>query len=552
MNGIAQLLRLLHINVVLVRHGLDEVILATHLFRPFRFLVWLSPWRLFRTVEATRGERIRRTLEDLGPIFVKFGQILSTRRDLLPDDIADELAKLQDRVPPFPGDAAMAIIEKACGHPVQELFASFDETPLASASIAQVHVARLHDGREVVVKVVRPEIEIVIQRDISLLYTIADMAQRYWSEGKRLRPVEVVAEYEKTIFDELDLMREAASASQLKRNFAGSPLLYVPEIHWPLTRRNVMVMERISGIQVSDIRALVRQGIDLKTLAENGVEIFFTQVFRDSFFHADMHPGNIFVSPEGKYLAVDFGIMGTLNPEDQRYLAENFLAFFKRDYRRVAELHVESGWVPEGTRVDEFESAIRTVCEPIFERPLKDISFGHLLLRLFQTARRFNMEVQPQLVLLQKTLLNIEGLGRQLYPELDLWQTAKPFLERWMNEQVGPRSFLKGIINNAPRWAETLPALPVLLHDFLDRAQRGELRSDIATEKQLKQLRAEMRHANRRTFRAIVGSGFVISAVMLQGLDGYSPVMLANAPLLTWMLGGVGAVVLVFSWPGRR
>ena len=549
MGAIGQLFRLIHINLVLMRHGLDEIVLATHLFRPVRFLVYLSPWRWFRTPEVSRGERIRKALEDLGPIFVKFGQILSTRRDLLPDDIAKELAKLQDRVPSFPGAQARTIVEKAYGKPVSEVFLHFDETPLASASIAQVHAAQLHDGREVVVKIVRPQIETVIRRDIGLLYVVAEMAQRYWREGKRLRPVEVVAEYEKTIYDELDLMREAASASQLKRNFQDSTLLYVPEIYWPLCRRGVMVMERISGTPISDIDALLAQGVDLKRLAENGVEIFFTQVFRDSFFHADMHPGNIFVTPEGKYIAVDFGIMGTLTPEDQGYLAGNFLAFFQRDYRRVAELHVESGWVPEGTRVDEFEAAIRTVCEPIFERPLKDISFGHLLLRLFQTARRFHMEVQPQLVLLQKTLLNIEGLGRQLYPDLDLWQTAKPFLEHWMSEQVGFRSLIKGIVRNAPQWAEKLPEIPILLHDVLKRAQQGELRSDKATEAQMKRLRTELRTANRRTFRAIVGAAFIISAALLQGLDGLAPMMLGNAPVLTWMLGGVGAFVLIFSWP---
>ncbi|NOX76535.1 MAG: ubiquinone biosynthesis regulatory protein kinase UbiB, partial [Gammaproteobacteria bacterium] len=455
-----QALRLIHINNVLGRHGLDEVVLATHLLRPIRFLTYLSPWRWFRRENLSRGARIRRTLEDLGPIFVKFGQILSTRRDLLPDDIAQELAHLQDNVPPFPGAQARAIIEKSLGKPVSELFASFDEVPLASASIAQVHVARLHDGREVVIKVVRPAIKATIRRDLDLMYTVADLAARFWRDGHRLRPREVVAEFDKTIIDELDLMREAASASLLRRNFAGSEQLYVPEIHWPLTRGNVMVMERISGMAVSDVDNLKQHGVDLKQLAERGVEIFFTQVFRDNFFHADMHPGNIFVEPGGRYIAVDFGIMGTLNEQDQHYLAGNFLAFFQRDYRKVAELHVESGWVPEGTRVEEFEAAIRTVCEPIFERPLKDISFGHLLLRLFQTARRFDMEVQPQLVLLQKTLLNIEGLGRQLYPELDLWQTAKPYLERWMSEQIGVRSLGRAMKRNAAQWSEQLPELP--------------------------------------------------------------------------------------------
>lgn len=385
MMGFGQVVRLLHINWVLVKHGLDEIVFATHLFRPFRFLLYIWPPHWFRKSEASRSERIHGALEELGPLFVKFGQILSTRRDLLPDDIADELTKLQDRVPPFPGSQARQLIEQAYKKPLQEVFAEFDETPLASASIAQVHVARLLDGTEVVVKVVRPGIKRIIERDVSLLYFVASLAQRYWKEGRRLRPVEVVREYEKTILDELDLMREAANASQLRRNFLNSPLLYIPEVYWPHCRRNVMVMERISGIQISNVEELRRQNVDLKQLSERGVEIFFTQVFKHNFFHADMHPGNIFVSPEGKYLAVDFGIMGALSPEDQRYLAENFLAFFNRDYRRVAELHVESEWVPSGTRIVEFEAAIRTVCEPIFERPLKDISFGSLLLRLFQT-----------------------------------------------------------------------------------------------------------------------------------------------------------------------
>ena len=415
-----QLLRLFHISRVLVRHGLDDLLMATHLFRPVHYLRWLMVWGLFRNKSIGRGERIRRALEDLGPIFVKFGQILSTRRDLLPDDLAIELAKLQDRVPPFSGEQAVQLVEKAFNKPIDQIFATFDTTPLASASIAQVHPATLKDGTEVVVKVLRPDIEPVIRRDISLLQEIAHRMEQFWRDGRRLRPTEVVEEFKKNLIDELDLMREAASASLIHRNFEGSEQLYIPKIHWDYCRKSVMVMERISGIPIGQIDELRRAGIDMKMLSERGVEIFFTQVFRHNFFHADMHPGNIFVSPKGQYIAVDFGIVGNLTPKDQRYLAENFLAFFQRDYQRVAELHVESGWVPPDTRVNEFESAIRTVCEPIFERPLHEISFGQLLLRLFQTARRFNMEVQPQLVLLQKTLLNIEGLGRQLYPNLDL------------------------------------------------------------------------------------------------------------------------------------
>lgn len=553
MISVRQALRLIHINSVLGRHGLDEVILATHLFRPVRFLMYLSPWRWFRREKLSRGERIRRTLEDLGPIFIKFGQIMSTRRDLLPDDIADELAELQDNVPPFPGIQAIAIVEETFGKPVSELFARFDKEPFASASIAQVHGAQLIDGREVVVKVVRPDIEKTIRRDLDLMYTIAGLAERFWADGPRLRPKEVVAEFDKTIIDELDLSREAASASLLKRNFAGSDLLYVPEVHWSLIAKSVMVMERISGIPVSDTKTLRENGIDLKKLAEDGVEIFFTQVFRDNFFHADMHPGNIFVEPDGRYVAVDFGIMGTLSEADQHYLAGNFLAFFHRDYHRVAELHVESGWVPEGTRIEEFEAAIRTVCEPIFERPLKDISFGHLLLRLFQTARRFDMEIQPQLVLLQKTLLNIEGLGRQLYPELDLWKTAKPYLERWMNEQIGFRSLGRSLKKNAADWSEKLPEIPGLLHQWLTQETSPKENATELARENLEHIRWEIRKANRRLFRAIVGSGFVISASIIYAYaDPTSTTMLGNAPLLTWMLGGVGAFVLIFSWPTHR
>jgi len=546
-----QALRLFFISWTLLRHGLDELIFASHLFRPLHFLRWFMWWRVLRNKELGRGVRIRRALEDLGPIFVKFGQILSTRRDLLPDDISEELARLQDRVPPFPGSAAVAIIEKSYRQPLHEVFAEFDETPIASASIAQVHAARLLDGTEVVVKVVRPDIEPVIRRDIGLLYIIADKLQRYWSEGRRLRPLEVVREFEKTIIDELDLMREAASATQIRRNFADSNLLYVPEIHWPYCRRNVMVMERINGIPVSNIEAIRDAGIDMESLAARGVEIFFSQVFRHNFFHADMHPGNIFVSPTGQYMAVDFGIVGTLSPDDQRYLAENFLAFFKRDYNRVAELHVESGWVPASTRVDEFEAAIRTVCEPIFERPLADISFGQLLLRLFQTARRFNMEVQPQLVLLQKTLLNIEGLGRQLYPELDLWQTAKPFLERWMSEQIGTRAFVNRIKENVPQWGEKLPEIPSLIHEVLHQARHGKLQVQSNSD-ELQKIRREIRRANGRTFFAILGGSLVISAALLIGLDGYAPRMAYGAPVLSWSLAILGGIILLSNWPDSR
>ncbi len=542
----AQILRLAHINFVLVRHGLDDLILATHLLRPFRFMYYMAPWNWLPRERDPRAVRIRRALVDLGPIYVKFGQILSTRRDLLPDDIADELAKLQDRVPPFPGAMARAAIEASLGESVDTVFRSFDETPLASASIAQVHAAEMPDGREVVVKVLRPNVRHYIERDVSLLKTVAGLADRYWKDGHRLRPREVVSEFEKTLYDELDLLREAANASQLRRNFRDDNKLYVPEVFFPLCREDVMVMERIHGIPISNVPALKEAGIDLKVLSERGVEIFFTQVFTHNFFHADMHPGNIFVAPDGRYMAVDFGIMGTLHPEDQRYLAGNFLAFFRRDYRRVAELHVESEWVPSGTRVDEFESAIRTVCEPIFEKPLKEISFGNVLLRLFQTARRFNMVVQPQLVLLQKTLLNIEGLGRQLYPDLDLWQTAKPFLERNMSEQLGPRHLLRKLKQSIPAWSDNLPELPMLAYRVLDQAGSGKLQVEWKSE-EIRKLQQEVRRANRRTVSAVIGSGLILSAAIIYGLDGYAPLMLLDAPLLTWLLGGAGAAMLLFN-----
>ncbi len=414
----ATLRRLRHIRRVLLRHGLNELIDFDQLSGPLRYLLKLGTATVTVTEasRAPRGARIRGTLEDLGPIFVKFGQTLSTRRDLLPDDIAEELVKLQDRVPPFPGSEARHMVEHALGKPVSELFSKFDETPLASASVAQVHTAELHSGEAVVVKVLRPGIEEQIRTDLDLLFELARLVDRFWKGAKRLRPAEVVAEFEKTILDELDLVREAANAAEIRRRFENSEMLYIPKVYFDYTRRDVMVMERISGIPIGDVDQLRREGVNLKTLAERGVEIFFTQVLRDSLFHADMHPGNIFATKDARYIAVDFGIVGSISHEDKHYIAENFRAFFNRDYRRVAEMHIESGWVPHDTRVMEFEAAIRAVCEPIFNKPLKDISYGHLLLRLFQVARRFDMEVQPQLVLLQKTLLNIEGLGRDLYP----------------------------------------------------------------------------------------------------------------------------------------
>ncbi len=539
-------LRLLHINWVLLRHGLDEVILATHLFRPLRFILYISPWYWWRRNRLpSYPVRIRLALEDLGPIFIKFGQILSTRRDLLPDDIAAELAKLQDAVPPFPGEQARAQIEASFGHPIEQMLDDFEETPLASASIAQVHAARLKNGKEVVVKVLRPGIEGVIRRDIGLLYIIAGLANRYWRDGRRLRPLEVVADYERTILKELDLKLEAANAAQLRRNWEGSELLFIPEIYWELTHKDVLVMERIYGTQVSDIAALKSQGISMRQLGEQGVEIFFTQVFRDNFFHADMHPGNIFVEPSGRYIAVDFGIVGSLTTADQRYLAENLLAFFNRDYHRVAELHLESEWVPSGTRVDEFESAIRAVCEPIFNKPLQEISFGHFLLNLFQTARRFDMEVQPQLILLQKTLLYIEGLGRQLYPELDLWSTAKPFLERWMEEQVGPKAFARKLRKNLPTIAEYAADVPILLHQALRDATEGRLEVEWKSA-ELAQLRNELQAGQRRSSAVISGAAMLISGALLLTL-GPSILLPANVTTIAGMFLGLGGIFILLK-----
>jgi ubiquinone biosynthesis protein len=509
------LARVLRIQRALVRHGLDDFIRATHLYRPFRFLFYLSPWTWFqRGSGVTRGERLRLALQELGPIFIKFGQALSTRRDLLPADIADELAKLQDRVPPFDSDVAVATLEATYGRPLTEIFGSFDVAPLAAASIAQVHAATLQSGEEVVVKILRPGMHQVIDLDLAVLDTLAALANRYWPNARRLRPIEVVQEYRKTILDELDLMREAANAAQLKRNFAGSPLLYVPVVYWDLCRINVMVMERIHGIVVNRLDELRARGTNIARLAENGVEIFFTQVFRHNFFHADMHPGNIFVQvddPENpRYAAVDFGIVGTLQPRDQHYLASNFLAFFDRDYARVAALHIESGWVPKTTRVDELESAVRTVCEPIFNKPLKEISFAQVLLRLFETARRFDMQIQPQLVLLQKTLLNVEGLGRQLYPELDLWKTAQPVLRQWMRERMGPRAVVKRVRAQLPDTIEALKELPVLFQTAVREASEGRFRLQVENHG-LAELTRELRQSDRRRDLALAAAALWLS-----------------------------------------
>jgi ubiquinone biosynthesis protein len=532
------LLRLLAIQRVLLRHRLDEYVRATHLYRPLQFLLYLSPdvW-LERRRGGARGERLRLALEELGPIFVKFGQAVSTRRDLLPPDIADELAKLQDRVPPFDGAVARQLIEASYGRPIAAVFAAFDETPLAAASIAQVHLARLPDGREVVVKVLRPQMRAVIERDLEVLHALADLAERYWHEGRRLRPREIVAEYHKTVLDELDLMREAANASQLKRNFADSDLLCVPEIHWDYCRTDVMVMERIHGVPISDMAALRAAGTNIARLAENGVRIFFTQVFRHNFFHADMHPGNIFVIVDDpqrpRYAAVDFGIVGTLAPRDQHYLAENFLAVFDRDYRRVAQLHLESGWVPPGTRIEEMESAVRTVLEPIFDRPLKDISFGRILLRLFEISRRFDMRIQPQLLLLQKTLLNVEGLGRELYPELDIWSTASPILREWMRERTSVRAIFASVRAHAPKILDTLRELPALLAAQLRRGTEPPERAPPGAG--LAELRAELRREARRRDLVTLGAALLLGGLVSLAVSG-------GHTVAGWALIAAGAI----------
>lgn len=505
-------LRVAKISRVALQYGLDQLI-ADRLNDPFllKVLRWL-PFR--RNLDAPRGLRIRLTLEQLGPIFVKFGQVLSTRRDLLAPDIADELAQLQDRVQPFSGDLAVELIESALGQSIEELFSSFDKTPVASASIAQVHFATLKNGLEVAVKVLRPGMLNVIDQDLALMRTAAIWLERIWPDGRRLKSKEVVAEFDKYLHDELDLIKEAANAAQLRRNMKDLNLVIVPEMYWDYCRQTVIVMERMNGVPISQSERLKEAGVDHKKLARDGVTIFFTQVFRDGFFHADMHPGNIQVSLDprtfGHYIALDFGIIGTLTETDKEYLAQNFIAFFRRDYKRVAELHVESGWVPPQTRVDELEGAVRSVCEPYFDRPLKEISLGQVLLRLFQTSRRFNVEIQPQLVLLQKTLLNVEGLGRDLDPELDLWSTAQPFLERWMHEQVGLKGFWERLQNEAPRYAKLIPELPRLIHDALVIQTK---QSNDTQQKLIESLIQEQRQTNfmLRAF-AYAGLGFVLGA----------------------------------------
>ncbi len=534
------LFRLLAIQRVLVRHRLDQLIRATHLLRPLRYLFLLSPssWAA-RHSTVPRGVRIREALQELGPVWVKFGQSISTRQDLLPEDIGQELAKLQDRVPPFSAAEALASVERAYGRPAGEVFAEFEPEALAAASIAQVHAARLPDGAEVIVKLLRPGVREQIRRDLEVMHALADLAERYWENGRRLRPREVVAEYEKTIYNELDLMREAANAAQLRRNWQDSDIIYVPAVYWDYCNPRALVMERIRGIPISDRPALAAAGANIAKLAENGVEIFFTQVFRDNFFHADMHPGNIFVDvsdPENpRYAAVDFGICGSLDERDRQYLAGNFLALFEQDYRQVAQLHVNSGWVPPGTRVDELEAAVRTVCEPVFNRPLKDISFGQVLIRLFQVARHFEMEVQPQLILLQKTLVQVEGLGRDLCPELDIWEAGRPVLRRWIAEQTGPLAAARRIRREIPDIRYTLEQLPVLARQLVDQAlmQKGQLPLPDPRE---------IRTRERRQFLAVSGAALLVAGALLIGLQ-------ASPAWLGWISGGAGLTSLLAGRP---
>jgi ubiquinone biosynthesis protein len=541
MDRVARFARIEH---VMVKYALEELFLENTPARNLRHLFLLSPtrWMSRETRALPRGVRIRRALEELGPVFVKLGQVLSTRRDLLPDDIGDELTILQDNVKPFPSHLARVEIEQALNADVAVIFRSFEDSPIASASVAQVHGAVLHDGSQVIVKVLRPGIREIIRRDVSLMYLLADMAALLLQDGKRLRPREVVAEYDRTIHDELDLVAEATNAVVLRNNFKDSKTLYIPEIYWEFTRTSVMVQERISGIPIRDIKAMTAIGMDMKKLAEHGVEIFYTQVFDHNFFHADMHPGNIFVAREHpehpQYIAVDFGIVGSLTDEDQRYIGENLLAFFQRDYRRVAQLHIDSGWVPGNTRVSELEAGVRAVCEPIFEKPLSEISFGHVLLQLFHVARRFEMEVQPQLVLLQKTLLNIEGLGRQLYPDLDLWATGKPFLQRWVVKRNNPQTIIKRFVDQAPAILKVMPDLPMMLHDFVDM-QNKSLRNDLANSdrRPAPYARGRFQPATKSLRYSITGAAVLLSAALLSSAF----VMRATADVPLW----VGLVALV-------
>lgn len=545
-HGLRQFGRLLKIGAILSRYRLGEFLQATHLYRPMRLLQMLFSRQRGDMAGRPRGERLRLALTELGPVYVKFGQILSTRRDLVPPDIADELSLLQDQVPPFPGAEAQAIVERALARPVAQLFQSFDPAPLASASIAQVHAATLPDGREVVVKVVRPGIRRQLRRDIDLLYAIAGLAEKWWEGGQRVRPSDFVREFETFVFDELDMLREASNASVLRSNFAGSKDLYIPEIYWPYCREPVLVMERVSGVPVNDIRRLKEHGVNLERLAKRGIRVFYTQVFRDNLFHADMHPGNILVDvthPEdASFIALDFGIVASLTPKDLHYIAENFVALFNRDYFRVAQLHIDAGWIPRDTRVDELEAAVRAVGEPNFGRPLNEISFGRLMLQLFQVAYRFKLNIQPQLIMLQKTLLNIEGLGRELYPGLDVLAVSKPELEAILRDKHGLDQAARDLRDRLPGWLGKAPEMPGLLHDYLRQATSGQLRSQIASN-DLERLHDDLRRSRQGTLGAISGSGLLLSGAILTGMDagpwhwlGFSTIGLIPLVLGGWML----------------
>jgi len=532
---------LLRIARTMRRYGLDDILAQSAAIRRYTWAFKLLPVSRKDVKDLPRGVRFRLALESLGPVFIKFGQALSTRPDMLPPDIAEELAKLQDQVPPFSGEEAVKLIEVAYGESVERRFASFDPEPIAAASVAQVHYATLKSGEEVIIKVLRPDILPLIDRDIALLYKLADLALKYWPDARRLRLDEIVQDYDATIHDELDLMREAANASQLRINFLNSDLIYVPEVYWDHCQTNVMCMERIDGIPIRDVDAIKAAGIDMKKLGHDGVEIFFTQAFRDGFFHADMHPGNIFVGQDGQYRAVDFGIMGSLSDMDKRYLAENLLAFFNRDYKMVADSHIRAGWVPPGTSATDFESAIRTVCEPIFARPIKEISFGKFLMSLFRTAQRFDMPVQPQLVLLQKTLLNIEGLGRTLYPELDLWETAKPFLERWMHEQVGPKAAIRTLRNELPKLFTMLPELPGMQHELMRRALDERLILKTHSE-QMSLIQAQLER-NARRQNSLVLAGLLLAAGLITAHSD-----LAHGELAGGILYAASALSVIAGW----
>lgn len=545
MKSFGKFYRLIYINYILAKHGFDEIILATRWFAPLSFLSYMNPWYWIQNRHKARSERLLLTLEDLGPIFVKFGQMLSTRRDLLPEDFADALTRLQDKVKPFEG--AQEIIENALGDRVENIFTFFDPVALASASIAQVHAASLPNGLEVVIKVKRPGIETIIQRDIDLLYIFARLIEKYTTFGQRIRAIEVIQEFERTILYELDLMREAANAAILKKNFKGSKKLYIPEVYWSYCRENILVIERIYGIPISDIATLKLHHINLEKLAKNAVEIFFTQVFRDCFFHGDMHPGNLFVNPltpdDPQYIAIDFGIMGSLTSSDQRYLAENLLAFFNRDYRRVAELHLASGWIPKDTSIQAFESAIRTVCEPIFQKQLKEISFGQLLLRLFQTGKEFHMEIQPQLLLLQKTLVHIEGLGRVLCPDIDLWASAQPIVEKWMKQQFGVGSLIRKVKNNLPYWLEHLPEIPELIYKKLKDESETKTQDIVLAE-----------FHRERPSRCLAALGFccIIISIILFMLTQSQFASFINYRYFCFALGGVGVVGVLMHWTLKK